>query len=203
MRVKAVSYYSPRYHSYAVKLIESFKRWNVDYAVTPVKEFKTWHDGVSAKPRFLQQALAIHHDYDAILWVDADAEVVRHLHCDDYIGVDFAAAEFQWSQAHKREVLTGTILLATNDRVQTFLDQWARDVKNFKHSDTPEQDALIPLINSWSTIINWRPLDIEWTWIDDERVEERYPGKIPCIVHKQASRQIRAEEFRREQAQKK
>jgi hypothetical protein len=203
MNVKVVSYYSPNYWPHAEKLIDSCKRWGLDYEINGVKPFASWHEGVSYKPKYLAQALSFFSHYDAILWIDADAVVVRHLPFDDYRGVDVAASKFQWSLQHKQEILTGTMLLATNVRVQMLLDQWVKDVKNFKHSDTPEQDALVPLINSWSTSINFRALDIEWTWIDDERVKDIYPGKIPAIIHKQASRQIRAEEFRREQSQKK
>lgn len=200
MRVKLISYYSPNYHDHAVKLIDSCKRWGLDYEVKAVKAFSSWHDGVSCKPKFILQALSTFHDYDALLWVDADAQIVRSLPFGDYRGVDFAASEFQWSPMHKREILTGTMLLAVNERVKMFVQQWAKDVKDFKHSDTPEQDALVPLLKSWRSSVSFRSLDIEWTWIDDQRVKELYPGRIPAIIHKQASRQVRAEEFRRAQA---
>jgi hypothetical protein len=200
MRYKLVSYFSPPYAKHAAKLIDSCHRWGVDHEVTPMKAFKNWHQGVSYKPTFIRRQLETFRNYDAILWVDADAYVVRRLPIDDLIGVDIAAAKFQWSPGHKQEILTGTMLFAVNNTVKLFTDQWAKDTKGFSHSDTPEQDSLIPLIASWRNTVSFKPLDIEWTWIHDERVKEQFPTSIPIIVHTQASRQVKAEEFRRDQA---
>jgi hypothetical protein len=201
MRLKVISYYSPNYHNHAVKLIESCKTWGVDHEVTAVKPFKTWHQGVSSKPTFIRRKLDDFSDYDALLWVDADAYIVRRMPIDDFTGVDVSAAKFQWTQGHKIELLTGTLFFAVNNAVKLFVDQWIKETKLFIHSDTPEQDSLMPLINIWRNTVSFKHMDNEWCWIDDDRFEGQFRGKIPIIRHSQASRQIRAEEFRRDQSQ--
>lgn len=202
MNPKVISYYSPRYSTHATHLRESCRRWDIDAEIVPVKEFRSWHDGVCAKPRFIAQQLEVFRSYDGVLWVDADAYFVRHIPWGDLKGADVAATRFQWSPGHRLELLTGTIFFANNSRVKALLYDWERETIKFTASDTPEQDSLVGLINNWRHSIMFEPLPIEWTWIDDQRVREQFPQAIPMIIHKQASRQIRAEEFRREQAKR-
>lgn len=201
MRIKCISYFSPRYSSHASKLRESCHRWNVDAEIVPLKkEFRSWWDGVAYKPKFIGQMLETYSgSYDALLWVDADAYFVRPVPWGDLVG-DVAAAKFQWTPGHRVEILTGTMLFSINNRVKVLAAEWERETLRLTGSDTPEQDSLIPLIKGWTHSITFTPLNIEWTWIDDERVKEQFPMAIPLIIHKQASRQIRAEEFRRDQA---
>lgn len=200
MKVKVVSYYSPRYAVYANKLLQSCLRWDVDADITPVKEFRSWWAGVTAKPRFIAQQLRTYSAYDGVLWVDADGYFVRPVPWGDLKGADVAATRFQWSPGHRMEILTGTIFFANNNRVQCLLEDWERETPKHTASDTPEQDSLVPLMHNWRNTVLFQPLSIEWTWIDDERVREQFPHSIPLVIHQQASRQIRAEEFRRAQA---
>jgi hypothetical protein len=200
MKVKVVSYYSPRYATHANQLRESCRRWDVDAEIVPVKEFRSWHDGVSAKPTFIARKLDLFSAYDGVMWVDADGYFVRPVPWGDLIGADVAATKFQWTPGHREEVLTGSIFFANNNRVKMLLQDWERETKKHTASDTPEQDALVPLLKSWKHSVMFQPLSIEWTWIDDERVKAQFPKSIPLIIHKQASRQVRAEEFRRAQA---
>lgn len=203
MNIKIVSFFSPNYSSHAGKLIESCKQWGVDHEVSKVKAFRSWHDGVSAKPRFIRHSLDTHSNYDGILWIDADARVMRRLPLDDFQGVDLAVCRFQHSPSHKLEALTGTMFVANNDRVRLLLDDWIKTTKDYKHSDTPEQDALIPLLHQYRNIVQFGKMSVEWVWIDQPTMVEQFPGSIPIIIHSQASRTVRAEEFRREQSQEK
>jgi hypothetical protein len=199
MNIKVISFFSPRYAVHANHLRESCKRWSVDADITPVKEFQSWWHGVTAKPRFIAQQLDTFSNYDGVLWVDADAYFVRPVPWGDLVG-DVACTRFQWSPAHRLEHLTGTMFFATNNRVRVLVSDWSKETAKLTASDTPEQDALAPLLAGWRHSISFTPLNIEWTWIDDERVKEQFPMSIPLIMHKQASRQIRAEEFRKSQA---
>jgi hypothetical protein len=200
MKAKLISYFSPSYAKHATKLIDSCHRWGIDHEVTKVQAFKNWQSGVMAKPAFIRRQMETFSNYDAVLWVDADAYVVRRLPIDDLIGADVACSRFQWTPSHKLEYLTGTMLFAINNATKLFVDQWVKETKAFTHSDTPEQDSLAKLIPTYKNMVGYRAMDIEWTWIHDERVKAQFPTAIPIIVHTQASRQTRAEEYRRDQA---
>ena len=108
----------------------------------------------------------------------------------------------------QQEIYADDMLVYTNSmsekwRVKTFLDQWIRATTKYSHSDTPEQDALLEMVAAFrGTGLAFEPMPIEWAFIDDERFKEQYPSAIPIIMHQQASRQIRAEEFRRDKAKR-
>lgn len=201
MNVKVISYYSPRYATYANQLRESCRRWNIDSEIVPVKEFRSWWHGVTAKPKFIAHQLELFSAYDGVLWVDADAYFVRPAPFGDIKG-DVAACRFQWSPGHRLEILTGSIFFANNSRVKALLVDWERETAKHTASDTPEQDSLIPLLKAWKHTVVFEPLSNEWAWIDDERFESQFPQGIPIIKHQQASRKIRAEEFRLDQSKR-
>ena len=200
MRYKVISYFSPEYKDHAQKLKESCSRWSLDAEVIPVKKFKSWKRGVMAKPRFILDALETYSaNYGGILWLDADAYVVRPVPFQELEGADVAATKFRWSEGHKLEVLTGTLFFAITQKVKLFCEAWVLETSKREYSDTPEQDALAALLPAWSSTINFKELSIEWTYIDDDKLKELYPKAIPMIKHSQASRKIRREEFIRGQ----
>lgn len=190
--IPIVSYYSPDYYDYAKRLIESLDKWGIpqtERLIEPVKPFKSWKEGVSSKPEFLRRILALFSNEPGVLWVDADAYAVAPIPFDQLLG-DFSATLFQWSQHHAMEILTGTMYLRNCPPVHAMLDEWIRTVGNFSYSDTPEQEALKPLINQ----VIFSPLPMPWTFIDDDLVREQYPDVKPIFIHTQASRKIRREE---------
>jgi hypothetical protein len=204
MKMQVISYFSPNYATHAAKLAESCKRWSIvpqDVTIQPVKAFKNWHQGVSFKPTFIRNTLEMLHQVDGVLWVDADGYFVRRPHFDDIKG-DVGGCRFQWSPNHKVELLTGTLFFRNNNRVKALLDEWIKATKKYSYSDTPEQDALLEMVGAWRHTVAFEPLPIEWAYIDDPMVKEQYPQAIPVIMHSQASRQIRAEEFRLDQIKK-
>jgi hypothetical protein len=205
MNIQVISYYSPNYSLYAAKLAESLRRWGVlstDITIQPVKAFRSWHDGVSRKPQFIYEMLEQFSNCPGVLWLDADAFAVRHVPWDVLQGADVAAAPFQWSPGHRLEILTGTMYFANNQKVKGFVREWARLTEKQTASDTPEQDALLPLIKSAKGSVAFEALNVEWAFIDDDRVREQYPKAIPIFMHSQASRQIKAEEHRKSIAKK-
>lgn len=199
MRLHVISYFSPNYAVYAGKLAESLRRWSIpdqDVTLQPVPAFRSWHDGVSYKPLFIQQMLNQFTQCDGLLWLDADACLVRHLPLGELKGADIAASRFQWSPGHALELLTGTMFFAVNNKVRTLVGEWVEATKRYTYSDTPEQDSLLPLINAWKHTVAFEALPIEWAFIDDDRVRKQFPKAIPIVLHSQASRHTKAEEAR-------
>jgi len=199
MKVQIISYFSPPYSTHAAKLAESCKRWSIqpqDVTIQPVKAFKNWHQGVCYKPTFIRNTLETLNQVDGVLWIDADGYFVRRPYFDDLKG-DVGGCRFQWSPMHKLEILSGTLFFRNNKQTKSFLDAWIKATTKYSHSDTPEQDALYETVDKWRGIIAFEPLPIEWAYIDHPALKELYPQAIPLIMHSQASRQIKAEEFRR------
>jgi len=189
--IKVISYYSPEYAKYAQRLTASLVRFSCDYQVVNMPKFRSWHDGVSFKPTYIMHAMDNFTSYDGVLWLDADCYLKRALPWDELAGADIAATRFRWSPSHKNEMLTGTLYFANNQKTRLLVEQWAGDTKKYSHSDTPEQDSLLYLVQTWGHSILFKDLGIDWTYIDDPLVKQQYPKADPIVVHTQASREVK------------
>jgi hypothetical protein len=166
--------------------------------LTPVPPFGSWLQGVMYKPQFILNALneIQHLGYDGILWTDADSVFVRKVPWLELEGAQLGYTRFQWSPAHKNEILTGTMYFANDAKVRALVEEWVKITPNFKHSDTPEQDAFAVLMGRWQGHVLLKNLSSEWATINDPEALKLYPkGSIPIVMHNQYSRTFRKQEF--------
>lgn len=74
--MKVISRYTRngQYPSFARKLAESIKRWGLDGQVSPEEDPGDWLKACNLKPSWILQSLL--QCRDAVLWVDADCEIM-------------------------------------------------------------------------------------------------------------------------------
>lgn len=196
--VRVISYYSTdAYAEQAMKLRDSAGKHSVNLSMTPLPPFGSWFQGVMHKPQFILNALneVRFLGYDGILWTDADSVFVRRVPWTELEGVELGFTRFQWSPAHKNEILTGTMYFQNNDRVRALVEEWVRDTPRFRQSETPEQDAFLALFDRWRGTVLTKDLGPEWCFIDDPEVHKKYPKAIPIVMHHQFSRVFRQQEL--------
>ena len=181
-----------------MRLRESAHKYSVEIDMHPMPPFGSWAQGVMYKPQFIANKLLEIKNlgYDGILWTDADSFFVRKVPWLELEGAQLGYTRFQWSPAHKNEILTGTMYFANDDKVRALVDEWMKATPHYEHSDTPEQDAFLMLMDRWKGHVLVKDLSSEWATINDPAALKLYPkGSIPIVVHNQHSRTFRKQEF--------
>lgn len=126
-----VSYYTKGtpYKAQAMRLAASLERFSLPWHIEEVPNLGSWQKNTHFKATFIKLMKAKFAD-KAIVFVDADAEVKRYpdlfdkLKCD--LGIcyrDYALFPCR-SRRHGKEMLSGTMFIANNRRMQMFLDYW-------------------------------------------------------------------------------
>ena len=187
-----VSYYTENtsYEIEANKLIESLKKFNVEHDVVPVPNLGSWQKNTTFKATFLKQMLE-KHQHKAIIWMDADSEMVEKPILFDYIDCDVAVyfrTHWPWKHSFEDgiELLSGTMYIRNNDCAKKLLDMWIE--QNQITARRIEQRNLQAVLHSWRLFGGTLGLlpQSYCKIFDAER------DKI-AIQHNQASRRIRHE----------
>lgn len=186
MKPLFVSFYTPTYAGEAAELIRSLGVFGLGSDVRAVPDFGSWERNCGHKPEFLA-GLRVEYPGIPLVWVDADARVIRRPELFDGLTADFAA---HWLGS--TELLSGTLYFADTRAGNELLSAWA--------------DACRKAPGDWDQLVLQRTMHAvpgltieqlppEYTWIDgggDPDISEHHYGKRePVIVHGQASRRLR------------
>lgn len=182
------------YKRLSFRLEESLTKYGLPYEFSWPDHPGSWHQAVSMKPEFIRRMLEST-TLDGVLYLDADAEVVAQPPMEIFDFADIAYTGFQRSPDHPHEILTGTMFFRKSLEVLALLDAWIERVPVWKHSQTPEQDALKQTIIDLKPTLRMMDLGPAWTYIHDD-FKELFPDVQPIIKHYQASRDYRERELR-------
>lgn len=187
-----ISYYTPDYSEVAARLEDSLREHKLTYALRSLPPFSCWIEAVRFKPMFIQQMMCEHCDKDAVVWVDADARVLRpptllfNLDCD--LGVHF----FKRRERTPEELLSGTMYIKNSGKMrETVLPRWIKELqRSDKKLRAPEQTVLSRMLPTLDIKVHRLPY--EYCHIFDTVHWLRKGEKItPVIEHYQESRRIR------------
>jgi hypothetical protein len=121
------SFYTPDYKDHAYRLIASFKTHKLPYVVIAMPQFSNWQAATLYKPTHLLN-MRRHHPGRPLVWIDADAVVVKAPELFDALPDDFAA---YWH--HDKELFSGTLYFGATAAADQLLKGWERGCQ-----DTPE-----------------------------------------------------------------
>lgn len=209
MAIKVVSFHTnAAYEAEARKLRASLEELMIPHAIGSWGSPEwSWKEAVLNKPRFILEAMALISGMD-LLWVDADSIFRRVPDWSLLQATDVAAHRLCRGGVHAPEWLTGTMFFRNSPEVRVFVEEWASAASNWRHSDTPEQDAFRVLVEGEHLrgpghrgmavpLPRWRwqgvrilELPPDWCWIFDE-MPRLVPHGTPTIEHFQASRRLR------------
>ena len=181
-----ISFFTEGYEDVADKLIASLKLQGLIYDVEFVHTKGAWLKNVQFKPSFILKMLKKYAKADAVVWIDADAIVNHYPKLLFDMNCDMAVH-------HKdgRELLSGTMYWAVNDRSQKALESWIAQCK--KEPDQWEQRVLQHMMKANllpKLVVGELPTDYCKIFDSWERAD-RGRKVIPIIEHFQHSRQIR------------
>lgn len=179
-----VSFYTDDevYSKHVQRLTDSLQKFNLQYDVLQVEKHGDWISMVNYKPTFCKQMLEKYKS--PIVWVDADAEIVEEPVLFDVLidvsSVDLAVC-YRERPKRGKELLTGTLYLAYNDKIRALLDTWENMCRSRQVDQVCLQNAL--MLHTDVTVFE---LPFGYTKIFD--ATDMDDGHS-MIVHHQASRE--------------
>ena len=177
MSYRIVSYYTENtpYEAEAKRLQASLSNWEVLTHIAPGRNYGSWEKNCQYKARFILECLE--QFSDDIVWVDADAEVLREPILFETLDADVAYHYLE----HREELLSGTVFFKNNKETRAMIERWIalndtnmewdqRNLQEVLRRDKQLRQAILPA--EYCAIYRHRV----------QKVEE------PVIQHYQASR---------------
>lgn len=124
-RILFCSFFTDAYTEDAQALARTLNDFNLEFEISFYRGGGGWIGNCGYKPLFILSALERHRkNYDAIVWLDADARVRKYPRLFfEYCGhFDYAA---HWNMKRGRELLSGTLYFATTDPSIELVMRWA------------------------------------------------------------------------------
>lgn len=180
--MQIVSYYTPTYRDTAHRyLIPSCKSLGLDLDVREVDCLGSWDSNTRYKAEFLRRMREAY--IGPIVWLDADAEVVKQPIAFDVLD-DYDVAFHRFAG---RELLSGTLWLGDTDYARALLDKWCKRCEQKPSQwDQKSLDDAVGRVHGLAV----HELPAEYCFIFDLS-RRLHPNADPVIVHHQASRTLK------------
>jgi hypothetical protein len=142
------AYSNDEYYIKSAKRFEQFvSKLKNKYSITQFESTKNWHNNTRKKPEIiLKNLLQIK---DAVIWIDADAEVYKDICVNIKDNIDFMGINQRWGP--RRTWCVGTMLFNYTENSIQFLKDWVDKCSN--GSGTDEANLEYIWINKWKDIL--------------------------------------------------
>lgn len=175
-----VSYYTPAYELDASRLVTSLVKFKLRHDVTAIETLGSWSANTGHKAAFMQQQRERH--TGPIVWLDADAEVVKYPLAFDVLDGCDIAVHFR----RDNELLSGTLYVGDTPKAREVLAAWVRRCEQFPSEwDQRNLQAALGMVPG----VNLHKLPAAYTCIFD--ADDMLEQGEPVILHHQASRRLR------------
>jgi hypothetical protein len=189
---RVVSFYSlaSPYMHLAGELRASLRRFKIPRHIKgenmPVRTFSEWARNTRYKPHFILRAMERFPGED-IVWIDADAEVVRRPVLFEELSTAVCATADIACCFRGDELLTGTVFFKNTPRVRQAVIEWASRSEANIAMPKGEQFSLDQVRKSNPDLV-FKMLPMEYCYFDLVSSLAKGP---PVIIHKQQSRKYR------------
>lgn len=176
-----VTFFTPTYEPEYENLKRSAATHNLQLIGFQIEDQGSWIQNVQMKPKIIKETLERLDENQAVIFVDADAEICerpilfQNLPCD--IGVHY-------KDGH--ELLSGTIYLKNNERVKRLLDMWIE--RNSENPEEWDQRTLQAILDENPELVTVYKLPASYCGIFDLMADQYVE---PVIKHWQASRRLK------------
>lgn len=180
MRFTIVSFYTKHtpYEKEVKNLVDSLEKVGVSYHVQGVKSLGSWEKNCQYKAQFILDA--IQHFETNIVWIDADAVVMKYPSLFDELDCDIAYHYLE----HRKELLSGTLFIRNNDKMKMVVKRW---IEVNATNDRWDQKNLQSIVEADAGISKFF-LPVAYCKIYDNKMQ---PVAEPIITHYQASRRFK------------
>ena len=161
------------------RLKASLDNFGLSYDIVCVADRGTWTANCSYKAEFILSMLEDYIPFN-LIWLDADAEVVRYPELFDRIEGDIAAV------VNQHGLFASAIYFHNTKEVRNLVTDWVQAIKDNPGEFTDDQINLERVIKAQSKVV-FEELPPEYSFITDVMK----PVEHPVIIQHQASRQGR------------
>jgi hypothetical protein len=156
MKFKVVSFYTigTQYEQEIKALKISLIDLGIPHDIRGVSSLGSWDLNTKIKPAFIKEMLQVHPE-DSIVWLDADAVVMKYPHIfgqiDTDIGVYYKTTGPTADRFKGQELISASMYFANNRRTRELLDMWIQEQNRIDQPETQliEQRALHRSIPIW------------------------------------------------------
>lgn len=187
-KVVFVSYWTSKYKKSAERLKRSLDRLKLESDINEIPD-KGFLANVRHKPTYILEMLKKHSEAYAVVWIDADGDVVKmpavFWETEEDLAVRFKPI------VHKNceELLSGTMFVRRTERMLKAMEQWIEKLAAAPQTLLcPEQQVLHQILNTLD--ISVKKLDEPYCRILKDRGRHGVP-EDSVIVHYQFSRETR------------
>lgn len=117
------AFYTDAYSKEIEQLKGSLLALNIGFHIKKYASRGYWEANTRIKPEFLSECLDQFKN-TALVYVDADAVVRKHLDLFDVVHEDIGVFCVPSTLKYSHKFLTGTLYLANNDKVKKFVNDW-------------------------------------------------------------------------------
>jgi spore coat protein CotF len=180
MSFMIVSFYTERtpYEKEVNNLVNSLDKLGLCYYVKGVRSLGSWEKNCQYKAQFIMDAMNA--SDRNIVWIDADAVIMRYPSLFDTLDCDIAYHYLE----KRKELLSGTLFIRNNQVMRSLVQRWiAVNASNNRW----DQKNLQQVVEADSSIIKYI-LPADYCKIYDNNMQS---AADPVITHFQASRRFR------------
>lgn len=150
-----------QYFNDAMKMYESAHHHGIASEAMPFKTFGTWRANANYKGNLVLSALK-RHPLINIVWIDADAIILKYPELFDDMEYDIAVYFAEWPLGSgQKKCSNGTIFFKNTPEVRAFVEEWAKWSMN--HPTESQQDMFGKMLRASS--LNWGELLPEYCMV--------------------------------------
>ncbi len=165
-----ISFYTPDYKEPALALKAKLLEFGKKVRFQEVEDTGSWKQNIRRKPTIIVEMMTAAQKYDSIVWLDADAILVRDPILFDDITEDVAFYFYERKAAGDREPLAGTMFFRNTKKVRKFLNSWARKVHHAKmHMKRPDQQYMRTMLPKSGLTVYELPYSYSRLWTDKKQ----------------------------------
>lgn len=171
-------------------LILSCKSLNLEYSIDNINTFGSWEKNCCYKPKFILEKLLTYKK--PLLWVDADAIIIKKPIIDNFLNDDFAFRFKYDEKNNKKSIRSGTIFINFTNQAINFLKAWDLECQKElndqnKMHEVWDERCLFKLIHDGKLKISFSELSIGYCKIFD-KYNDKVDDENTYILQFQASR---------------
>jgi hypothetical protein len=163
-------FYTPDYHRWLPKLIESLINWEAPYCFVRVPKVRGgWDANTMSKPQHILTAMDRHPD-QVIIWLDVDCEVFGDLSPLAGIRADVAfrmhSKYRRWHKGTRFRAQSGTMVFRPTPEARQFVEDWKVASEKAPYGEIDQSSQVVAMARSVG--ITFEPLPLIYCENPDE-----------------------------------